>query len=87
MKHDLGTSTHFISGGINHDPDVYNHPEIFNPEQYLHSEHGTKLGVDESDFRHTLIFDTGKVSFITAIYNSFWHPSAEYMFRHVTCKQ
>jgi hypothetical protein len=61
--------THFASGGINHDPDVYDHPEIFNPDRYLQKEYGTKQGVDESDFRHTLIFGAGRVSHIIVIHN------------------
>jgi len=48
------------SWGINHDPEVYDDPESFNPDRYLRSEHGTKPGINEADFRHTLIFGAGR---------------------------
>jgi len=55
-----GATLFMNSWGINHDPDVYDAPETFNPDRYLRSEYGTKPGVDESDFRHTLIFGAGR---------------------------
>lgn len=58
----LGRIAHFVVGGINHDPDIFEDPESFNPDRYLRSEYGTKPGVDDNDFRHTLIFGAGRVS-------------------------
>ncbi|PBK75563.1 cytochrome P450 [Armillaria solidipes] len=46
--------------GIFHDPDVYDEPEVFNPDRYLLTEHGTKPGVDDSAFRSTLAFGSGR---------------------------
>ncbi|KAK0223130.1 cytochrome P450 [Armillaria fumosa] len=46
--------------GIFHDPDVYDEPEDFNPDRYLLTEHGTKLGVDDSAFRSNLAFGSGR---------------------------
>lgn len=64
----LAVNTHHIQGGINHDPDIYEDPETFNPDRYLQSEYGTKPGVDDTDFRHTLIFGAGRVSESNLIY-------------------
>ncbi|KAK0469876.1 cytochrome P450 [Desarmillaria tabescens] len=46
--------------GIFHNPDVYDEPEVFNPDRYLLTEHGTKPGVDDSHFRSTLVFGSGR---------------------------
>ncbi|KAJ7589603.1 cytochrome P450 [Mycena floridula] len=45
---------------IYHDPDAFDEPEVFNPDRYLLTEHGTKLGFDASDFRATLPFGSGR---------------------------
>ncbi|EIN10089.1 cytochrome P450 [Punctularia strigosozonata HHB-11173 SS5] len=46
--------------GILHDPEIFDAPETFNPERYLRSEFGTKQGIDDTDFRHTLPFGAGR---------------------------
>jgi cytochrome P450 len=56
-------STHFYIGGINHDPQLFDDPETFNPDRYLGSEYGLKPGIDDIDFRHTISFGAGRVSF------------------------
>lgn len=60
---------HFVSGGINHDPELFEDPETFNPDRYLHSEYGTKPGVDVTDFRHTIMFGAGRVGHLSAVAN------------------
>ena len=74
-----------LTGGINHDPDVYDAPETFNPDRYLRSEYGTKPGVDESDFRHTLIFGAGRVGSMIVIRDKvlmFFPAFTEDLFRY-----
>ncbi|KAJ3782385.1 cytochrome P450 [Lentinula aff. detonsa] len=47
--------------GIYHDPDVYEDPETFNPDRYMHNEHGTKANVDTSNFnRADIAFGSGR---------------------------
>ncbi|KAK0204716.1 cytochrome P450 [Desarmillaria ectypa] len=41
-------------------PYVYDESEVFNPDRYLLTEHGMKLGVDDSHFRSTLAFGSGR---------------------------
>jgi hypothetical protein len=65
----LGISVHFVSGGINHDPELFEDPEAFNPDRYLRSEYGTKPGVDVTDFRHTIMFGAGRVGHLNAAVN------------------
>ena len=48
-------------GAINRHEDYYENPHIFDPERYLHSEFGTKPGVDTSAFRNDLVFGAGRV--------------------------
>ncbi|KAL4248918.1 cytochrome P450 family protein [Abortiporus biennis] len=44
-----------------HDEEVFDHPEVFNPDRFLNNEHGTKPGVDTSDRRLTdLGFGAGR---------------------------
>lgn len=45
-------------------PDLYDNPDIFNPERYLLTENGTKAGVDGSDLRPNLAFGCGRVSIV-----------------------
>ncbi|KAJ7586976.1 cytochrome P450 [Mycena floridula] len=45
---------------ILHDPDAFDEPEVFNPDRYLLTEHGTKPGFDASDFRSTFQFGSGR---------------------------
>ncbi|KAK7055284.1 cytochrome P450 [Favolaschia claudopus] len=40
-------------------PDIFDEPEVFNPERYIQSEHGTRDGMD-TDFRDNLIFGAGR---------------------------
>ncbi|KAK7461912.1 hypothetical protein VKT23_008343 [Stygiomarasmius scandens] len=46
--------------GIYHDPDVYDDPEVFNPDRYLGNQFGTKAGVDVRDFRNNIAFGGGR---------------------------
>ncbi|KAF5358757.1 hypothetical protein D9758_008555 [Tetrapyrgos nigripes] len=55
-----GTTLFMNAWGIYHDPDVYENPEIFNPDRYLQNEFGAKPGVDVSDFRNNIIFGSGR---------------------------
>jgi len=57
----------FVLGGINHDPELFEDPETFNPDRYLRSEYGTKPGVDVTDFRHTIMFGAGRVGYVNAV--------------------
>ena len=85
-----GTPVHFIPGGINHDPKVFEDPETFNPDRYLRSEYGTKPGVDETDFRHTITFGAGRVGPLSVVANLLlmalhsedlcWHAPCEQLF-------
>ena len=54
-------------GGMYHHPDYFDEPEIFKPERYLNSQHGTKEGVNTTGFRENLPFGAGRVGLITSI--------------------
>jgi len=54
-------------GGMYHHPDYFDEPEIFKPERYLNSQHGTKEGVNTTGFRDNLPFGAGRVSLIASI--------------------
>jgi hypothetical protein len=51
------------SGGILHDPEIYDDPEAFNPDRYILSDVGTKKEY-ENDIgqRNDLSFGGGRVS-------------------------
>ncbi|KAL0576523.1 hypothetical protein V5O48_005443 [Marasmius crinis-equi] len=46
--------------GIFHNPEYFAEPEKFWPDRYLVTEHGTKPGVDDSGFRSSLVFGSGR---------------------------
>ena len=43
------------------DEDAFDEPDVFDPERYLLTPHGTKPGYDDSAFRSTLMFGSGRV--------------------------
>lgn len=69
--HDPGTQIlgHFSITEHNPSPDIFEEPEVFRPERYLLTEHGTKPGVDSRDFRATLPFGSGRVRLDVHLYN------------------
>ena len=44
--------------------DLFDKPEVFNPDRYLLTEHGTIPGVDDQHFRSNLVFGAGRVRHI-----------------------
>ncbi|KAL1673429.1 cytochrome P450 [Schizophyllum commune] len=42
------------------DEDAFDKPDVFDPERYLLTPHGTKPGYDDSAFRSTLMFGSGR---------------------------
>lgn len=46
--------------GIFHDPEMYDDPEIFEPERYVRMPFGTKEGVDTRGYRNNLAFGSGR---------------------------
>jgi cytochrome P450 len=59
----LGIPVRFIPGGVNHDVELFEDSETFDPDYHLRSECGSKAGVGEADFRPTLMFGAGRVSY------------------------
>ncbi|CAL1708008.1 unnamed protein product [Somion occarium] len=55
-----GTTLFMNIYGIYHDEDLFEDPEVFNPDRYLSSEFGTKPGVDTAGFRHDFHFGCGR---------------------------
>ncbi|KAL1736902.1 cytochrome P450 [Schizophyllum commune] len=43
------------------DEDAFDKPDVFDPERYLLTPHGTKPGYDDSAFRSTLMFGSGRM--------------------------
>lgn len=50
--------------GLFHNPELYDAPDVFRPERYLESKHGTKPGVDTELFRDNFAFGAGRVSVV-----------------------
>ncbi|KAJ8515139.1 hypothetical protein ONZ45_g7403 [Pleurotus djamor] len=48
------------AGGIFHDPELYDEPEVFNPERYLHHELGVKPSANVDGLRDSLPFGAGR---------------------------
>ncbi|KAL0567075.1 hypothetical protein V5O48_014916 [Marasmius crinis-equi] len=55
-----GTTIFVNVWGIFHDPELFDNPEVFNPDRYILNEFGTKPGVDGSDLRTNLAFGCGR---------------------------
>ncbi|KAK1227689.1 hypothetical protein PQX77_009314 [Marasmius sp. AFHP31] len=55
-----GTAIFVNLYGIYHDPDTFEDPELFYPDRYLRTEFGTKPGINDSCWRSTLPFGTGR---------------------------
>lgn len=45
---------------IFHNPDIFEAPEVFNPDRFIQSEYGTRTGRD-TDFRDNFLFGGGRV--------------------------
>lgn len=43
-------------------PDLFAQPELFDPNRYLFSEHGTKPGANDDGMRASIPFGSGRVS-------------------------
>ncbi|KAL0568262.1 hypothetical protein V5O48_013722 [Marasmius crinis-equi] len=56
-----GTTIFTNLHGIFHDPEIFENPEVFSPERYLKTKFGTKSGVDDSAWRSTLPFGSGRM--------------------------
>ncbi|KAJ7039818.1 cytochrome P450 [Mycena alexandri] len=48
-----------VPDSVFHSPEIFEEPEVFNPDRFLKSEHGTRPGMD-ADFRDNFLFGGGR---------------------------